>query len=76
MANHFPALQRISNAHVVTPDRILPGGEVEDADGRIARGVEFCNAGVYAMENDPDALLRRVGKDFPAVVRRRETPGP
>jgi hypothetical protein len=25
---------------------------------------------VYAMENDPDALLQRVVKDFPAAVRR------
>jgi len=30
---------------------------------------------VYAMENNPDALLQRVVKDFPAAVRQRaETP--
>jgi len=31
---------------------------------------------VYAMDNDPDALLRRVGQDFPAALRQARTAVP
>jgi len=45
------ALQRIYNAQVVTPKRILPGGGVECADGRITRVVESCHAGDIDLES-------------------------
>jgi len=45
MGNRIMSLQRIYNAHVVTPERILPGGGVECADGRVTRVFESCRAG-------------------------------
>ena len=30
---------------------------------------------IYVMENDPDALLTRVVKDFPNAVPRQPVPG-